>query len=109
MSGKKSQLTSLETRKQLLLVESELNRVQLLNELSDFKNEIHHLKHQVWEMGSIAASAAKLATTFSAIGQAFSHRNEGEKEKPSWISTFLNGAKAGTSLWLLLRSCWHKA
>jgi hypothetical protein len=109
MSGKKSQLTPLETRKQLLLVESELNRAQLLNELHDFKNEIHHLKHQVWEMGSIAASAAKLATTFSAIGQAFSHRNEGEKEKPSWISTLLNGAKAGTSLWLLLRSCWHKA
>jgi len=107
MSGKKSQLTSLETRKQLLLVESELNRAQLLNELRDFKSEIRHLKHQVLEIGSIATSAAKLATTFSAIGQAFSHRNEGEK--PSWISTLLNGAKAGTSLWLLLRSCWHRA
>lgn len=109
MSGKKSQLTPLETSKQLLLVESELNRAQLLDELRDFKNGIHHLKHQVWEIGSIAASAAKLATTFSAIGQAFSHRNEGEKENPSWISTLLNGAKAGTSLWLLLRSCWRKA
>lgn len=99
----------LETRKQQLLVESELNRAQLLNKLRDFKNEIHHLKHQVWEIGSIAVSSAKLATTFSAIEQAFSHRNEGEKEKPSWISTLLNGAKAGTSLWLLLRSCWRKA
>jgi len=79
----------------------------LLNELRDFKSEIRHLKHQVLEIGSIATSAAKLATTFSAIGQAFSHRNEGEK--PSWISTLLNGAKAGTSLWLLLRSCWHRA
>jgi len=107
MSGEKSHLTSLETRKQLLLVESELNRAQLLNELREFKNEIHHLKHQVWEMGSIAASAAKLATTFSSIGQAFSHRNE--DEKPSWISTLLKGAKAGTSLWLLLRSCRRKA
>jgi hypothetical protein len=109
MPGKKSQLTPLETRKQLLLVESELNRAQLLNELRDFKNEIDHLKYQVREMGSIAASAAKLAATFSAIGQAFSHRNEGEKEKPSWISTLLNGAKAGTSLWHLFRSCWRKA
>jgi hypothetical protein len=107
MSGKPSQLTPLETRKQLLLVESELNRAQLLNELRDFRNEIHHLKHQVWEIGAIAASAAKLATTFSAIGQAFSHRNE--DEKPLWISTLLNGAKAGTSLWLLLRSFWRKA
>jgi len=109
MPGKKPQLTSLETRKQLLLVESELNRAQLLNELRDFKNEILHLKHQVLEMGSIAASAAKLAATFSAIGQAFSRRNEGEKENSPWISTLLNGAKAGTSLWRLLRSCWRKA
>ena len=107
MSGKKPQLTSLETRKQLLLVESELNRAQLLNELRDFKNEIQHLKHQMWEIGSIAAPAAKLATTFSAIGQAFTHRNEGKK--PSWISTLLNGAKAGTSLWLLFRSRRDKA
>ena len=107
MPGKNFHLTPLESRKQLLLVESELNRAQLLNELRDFKNEIHHLKHQVWEIGSVAASAAKLATTFSAIGQAFSHRNE--DKKPSWISTLLNGAKAGTSLWLLLRSCWRKA
>ena len=106
MPGKKFQLTPLETRKQLLLVESELNRVLLLNEVRDFKNEIHHLKHQVWEIGSIAASAAKLATAFSAIGQAFSHRNEGEKTL--WISTVLNGAQAGTSLWFLLRSCWRK-
>jgi hypothetical protein len=107
MSGGKSQLTSLETRKQLLLVESELNRAQLLNELRDFKNEINRLKHQVRGIGSIAASAAKLAAAFSEVGQAFSHRNEGEKT--SWVSTLLNGAKAGTSLWLLLRSCWRKA
>lgn len=86
-----------------------MNRVQLLNELREFKNEIHHLKHQMWEMGSIAASAVKLAATFSAMGQAFSNHNEGEKEKPSGISTLLNGAKAGTSLWHLLRSCRRKA
>jgi len=109
MPGKKPQLTSLETRKQLLLVESELNRAQLLNDLRDFKNEIHNLKQQVGGMVSIAAAAAKLATTFSAIGQAFSHRNEDEKENSPWISTLLNGAKAGTSLWRLLRSCWRKA
>ncbi len=102
MPGKTSQLTSLETKKQLLLVESELNRAQMLNELRDFQGEIQHLKHQVWEIGSVAASAAKLAASFSAIRQAFSHRNE--DEKPSWISMLLNGAKAGTSLWRLFRS-----
>jgi hypothetical protein len=109
MSGKKSQLTPLETRKQLLLVESELNRAQLLNELHDLKNEIHHLKHLVGTIGSMASLAANLTATFSAVGQAFSHREEGENENSSWLSTLLDGVKVGTSLWLWLRSCRHKA
>jgi hypothetical protein len=104
MDGKKSQLTSLETRKQLLLVESELNRAQLLNELCDFKNEVHLLKNQMQAIGSLAASAAKLATTFSAIGTAFTHRDASENGKSSWISTLLNGARTGAELWTTLRS-----
>jgi hypothetical protein len=100
MSGKKSQLTPLATRKQLLLVESELNRVQLLNEVRDFKNEIHHLRHQVCAIGSVASSAAKLAATFF-------HHDEGKKS--SWVSTLLHGMQAGASLWRLLRSCRRKA
>ncbi|HEY1717878.1 MAG TPA: hypothetical protein VGH42_06240 [Verrucomicrobiae bacterium] len=97
-------MTPLETRKQLLLVESELNRVQLLNELRALKNEIHHLAHQAGEIGSLVSATAKLASTFSAIGRAFSHRDEGEKEKSPWIATLLKGARAGTSLWDLFRS-----
>jgi len=104
MSGKKSQLTTLETRKQLLLVESELNRAQLLNELRDFKKEIHLLKNQVKAIGSLAASATKLAATFSAIGTAFTHRDAGENGKSSWISTLLNGARTGASIWSALRA-----
>lgn len=107
MPGKKSQLTPLETRKQLLLVESELNRVQLLNEMHDFKDEIHHLQQQMQAIGSMVSAAAKLAATFSTVGRAFSHRDEGDN-KPSWVSMLLNAAQAGTSLWLLLRSCWRK-
>jgi hypothetical protein len=95
---------TLKARKQLLLVESELNRVQLLNELRDFKNDLQHWEQQAREIGSMVASAAKLAETFSAIGQAFSHNEEGEKEKPPWISKLFTGAKAGMSLWRLFRS-----
>jgi len=107
MPGENVHLTPLESRKQLLLLESELNRAQLLNEVHDLKNEIHRLKDQLHAIGSVASSAAKLADTVSAIGRAFSHREEGDKA--SWISRLLNGAKTGTSLWLLLRSCWRKA
>ena len=105
MPGKKSQLTPLETRKQLLLVESELNRMQLLNEVRDFKNEIHCLMNQAHGIGSMASLAARLATTISAASRAFSNHDGGDKA--SWISTLVNGARAGTSLWLLLRP-WRR-
>lgn len=104
MPGKNFQLTPLESRKQLLLVESELNRAQLLNELRDFKNEIHQLQDQVQAVASMASSAAKLADTFSAIGSAFTHHDAGEKKKSSWISTLWNGARTGASIWSAMQS-----
>ena len=107
MPGKSTQLKSLETRKQLLLIESELNRVQLLKELDEFKIEICHLKQQAGEISSLVSSATKLVSTVSAIGRAFSHEDEGGKG--SWMSTLLKGAKIGTSLWLLLRGGRRKA
>jgi hypothetical protein len=104
MSGKNFQLTPLESRKQLLLVESELNRAQLVAELRDFKNELHQLEDQMQAIGSLASSAATLVNTFSAIGSAFAHRDGEDRKGKSWISTLLNGARTGVSLWSALRS-----
>ena len=104
MSGKNFHLTTLESRKQLLLVESELNRVQLLNELSDLQSEISQVTEQVRTIGSFASSAAKLATTFSSIGNIFNHGDDGEKGKFSWISKLLNSARTGASIWSAIRS-----
>ncbi len=104
MSGKNLQLTPLETRKQLLLIESELNRVQLVNELRDLKTEINHVREQFHAIGSLASSATKLATTFSAIGDAFTHRDSDKKEKSSWFSTLFNGLKTGAAIWGTLKS-----
>jgi hypothetical protein len=104
MPGKNLDLTPLESRKQLLLVESELNRAQLLNELRDFNQEIHHLKTQVQSAGTLISSAAKLATTFSAIGSAFAHRDTGENRKSSWLATLINGARTGATIWGTIRS-----
>lgn len=104
MLGKDFHLTTLESRKQLLRVESELNRAQLFNELRDFKKEIHHLQDQVAAMSSIVSSVAKLATTFSVIGGVFARSNNEEKKKSSWVSTLFRGARAGASIWSALRS-----
>jgi hypothetical protein len=104
MLGKNLHLTPLESRKQLLLVESELNRAQLLTELRDLNKEIQHLKGQVVAAGSLVSSAAKLAATFSAIGGAFTHRDEDENRKSSWLSTLLKGARTGALIWGAVRS-----
>jgi hypothetical protein len=104
MSGKNFHLTPLETRKQLLLVESELNRVQLLNEIRALKNELGPLRQQLHAVGSLAASAAKLATTLSAVANIFSPRDKRGEAKESWFSTLLKGLQTGASLWETFKS-----
>jgi hypothetical protein len=64
MFRKTSQFAFHETRKQLLLVESELNRAQLLNELRDLNQEIGHLKSDVGAAVNMMSSAAREMTMF---------------------------------------------
>jgi hypothetical protein len=109
MSGKKPQLKPLEARKQLLLVESELNRVQLLQEVRDLKLEIGRLKQQVSAVGSTGRTLATLVATFSAFSGTFTRRAPAAAEEGSWFFKSINGVKAGLSLWRLLRTCWRKA
>lgn len=99
MPGEKSTLTPLQSRKQLLVLESELNRALLQNEVKELKGEFRQLTQQVRSIGSIVSTAADLAGTVADLGHAFSPRNSNEKKRPSWISTLIEGAKAGASLW----------
>ena len=99
-------LSPLEVRKQLLLVESELNRAQLINELRGFKDELHQLKNQLEAIGSIASGAVKLTSTISRIWNAFSQRGENGENDPgkSWFSSLINGAQLCASLLGAFRS-----
>jgi hypothetical protein len=105
MSRKTTDLTGLQTRKQLLVVESELNRVQLVAEWREMKVGIEHLAGQVMAVGSMAESAAKIGTSFAGFFRGFSTQKKNDDgKKPSWISTVFSGARAGISLWSALRS-----
>ena len=104
MPGKNFQLTPLESRKQLLLVESELNRVQLLMELRDLQAELQQLRAQAQAIGSVAASAAKVAATVSAIGSVFTPRAAGEPSKSAWLARLLKGARTSAALWAAWQS-----
>ena len=92
------------SRKQLLLMESELNRVQLLNELHGLRQDLEHFKQQWQMLRSLADAAAKLVGTFSAIGSAFTHREGNSESQDSWLSTLFKGVKTGAEWWGKLRS-----
>jgi hypothetical protein len=107
MLGKKPHLTPLEVRKHLLLAESELNRAQFLQALQSFKGEILHLVDGARTVGNNASLVIKAAATFSILRRVFFGKSD-SKGKVSWLSRLFKGTKAGTFLWLLLRSYWPK-
>ena len=93
MAETKSLLMKLAARKRLLLVESELNRVQLLIELRGFQHDLAPLKQHVHAVRSLVSAIAGIAAAFAAIRDAFSHReNEGEPKRPL-IFTLINGLR----------------
>jgi hypothetical protein len=110
MSRRTPGLKVLEARKQLLLAESRVNRAELPKELDHLKDEINRVKKNVCMAGSIASSAALLTTTASIFRRHFnsdSSEQSGSRPKTSWISTALNHATTGTSLFLKLRSLFR--
>jgi hypothetical protein len=106
MSGKKAHLKPLEARKQLLLAESELNRVRLLEEWSGLNDEVHRLTRQVRSVGALASLTTAAIAAVSAWRLSSSGPENG-KGKSSWIATLLNGVRMGASLWVALKSCFR--
>ena len=102
MPGKKPPLTPLTARKELLLLESQLNRVRLLEAIHDWKAELHRSKEQLANLGSMAVKTAKAAAAVSAVAGLFSNR--GGTPKQSWLSIALKGMATGTSLWYWFKS-----
>lgn len=102
MSGTKSQLMPLQVRKQLLLAESEVNRVSLMHEWQSLRSETQALAHQAQSVCATISSVASMGIAgFSAFRDLQARRRNG---KASWLSTLFNGVRLGTSLWASLRS-----
>jgi hypothetical protein len=105
MSRKTTELTALQTRKQLLLVESELNRLQLTAEWQTLKAGLDQKARQVAAVSSMIESAAKIGTSFTGFFDDLGgdDKKSGDK-KSSWISRMVGGVRSGFSLWSALRS-----
>ena len=101
MFGKTSHLSPLESRKQLLIAESELNRAQLSEEWDAMTHGIHDLARRAKTIAAWASSAALLVAAVTvlrhgppALGTA----------KSSWFQKILHGARLASTIWFAFRA-----
>ena len=101
MSEKKSFVTPLELRKQLLIAESELNRVRLLQEWQTMGDGLYHLADQARSLNNMASSTMSLV---SGLASLTSGEPAPTGSKISWFKKAISGARLASTIWLLFRS-----
>jgi hypothetical protein len=99
MLGKKFHLTALDSRKKLLVLESELNRAHLVREIGAVKHEIHNLSERIRSAGAIASMTANVISTLS---DSFLNGNSSKGQRRFF--SLGNVARAGVGIWKLFRS-----
>lgn len=102
MASKKTKLTPLEVRKQLLVLESELNRRLLVEAVDDWHEEVHRTKQHLLTLGSTVSTVAKVGATISIVRRLFARRNG--HAKSSWLGGLFRGVTTGMSVWKFVRS-----
>jgi hypothetical protein len=94
-------MNPLESRKQLLVAESEINRAQLVQEWRTMVGEVHSLTSQVRSISSIVSAVATLVAGLSSLRH---KKSAPAAEKPSWWQTLLKGVGLVGSFWSEFRS-----
>jgi hypothetical protein len=90
----------LQSRKQLLIAESELNRAHLVHELQMLAGNVHALAAHVRTASSVASVVASLVAGLAF----FRHKKSAPAgEKPSWWQAILKGVGTVSSLWSQFR------
>jgi len=95
-------MSSLKSRKQLLLMESELNRAQLIQEWKAMADDVRVLTRKAKTIGSLASASAVVVA-----GLSFFRRKKTTTtvaDKPGWWQTILKGAGLASTLWAEFRS-----
>ncbi|HEX4120270.1 MAG TPA: hypothetical protein VH619_06630 [Verrucomicrobiae bacterium] len=90
-------MTPTESRKRLLIAESELNRAQLGHEWRAMADNVHTLTGRARTTGSLVLGAASLITGLAAFRRI---KTAPAERKVPWWRALLKGAQLATSLWL---------
>ena len=92
-------MNSLETKKKLLIAESELNRAQLFQEWQTMADEAHALTHKAKTIGSLASAATLMASLFI-----FRRKKAVLTAGTPWWQVALKSTGLVASLWQMFRS-----
>jgi hypothetical protein len=101
MFGKDSQLSPLKSRKQLLLAESESNRIQLSGEWETMAHEACDVARRAKTMAAWASSAALLVAGITALRHG---PPAPVAVKSSWLEKILTGVRLASTLWFAVRA-----
>jgi hypothetical protein len=94
-------MNPLESRKQLLVAESELNRAELLRDWQTMADDVHALARKA---GIIASSASIAASLVAGLAFFRSKESAPAETKTSWLQTILKSSGLISALWQAFRS-----
>jgi hypothetical protein len=98
-------MKDLESRKQLLIAESELNRAHLIADWQSMGDEVHALTNRAKTMGSLASAAALLISVLSTFRR---NKPAPATQKTPWLQAILKGAGVIGLFWSKFRPQPHK-
>jgi hypothetical protein len=94
-------MNPLESRKRLLVAESEINRAQMARELGVFTANVSALADRTRSFGLIASTVAVVVAGWGALRRG---KSVEAAPKSSWLRTVLKGAGLVSTLLLAFRS-----
>lgn len=92
-------LTPLQARKQLLVLEAEIQREQFCSDIETFGEQVRSMKRKATSFGSVASAAALVAGGLKAL-----RGGRRADAPPSRLSRLLSLARWAVSAWLMVRS-----
>ncbi len=101
MLGKMPRMNPLESRKQLLIVESEINRAYLLQEWQTLAEGGRDLAHRAKSFGTLILSIMPWVVGLAALRRA---NPPPVTSKSSWFQKVVSGVRLAFKLWLMMRS-----
>ena len=101
MSGKDPRLTPLQSRKQLLIAESEIIRVQLLQDWQKMADGLTSLGDRAKSFNTTASTIVSLVVGLATFT---GRKSAPTSAKTSWFQKVLTGVRVASTIWLLFRT-----